>query len=154
MLPTLEELLSRIAGLPGPPVAIEALWDGDSYGWFINLAAVVQDAGGYRSHHLASLQDGGDIRLFNRQVPPWPEAQLAREVGEELSRRLEIPFYFPSPEHPEDDCPGWAERARGSPCRRCGIPLLQGGGYARPGLCYYCFLEVEGESRTEGGQDA
>ena len=154
MLPTCDEILSRVAGLPGPPVAIEALWNGDSSGWFIDLAAVIQSAGGYRSYHLASLQEGGDIRLFDGQVPPWPEAHAARELGQELSRRLVIPFYFPSPEHPEEGCPGWADRDSGSPCRRCVIPLLQGGGYARPGLCYYCYLDVERVSRTEGGPDA
>ena len=151
MLPTYEEILLRVASVPGPPVAIEALWDGDSSGWFINLAAVTGGAGGYRTYHLASLQGGGDIRLFNGQVPPWPEARAARALGERLSRRLGIPFYFPSPEHPEGACPRWAERDRGSPCRRCGIPVLQGGGYARPGLCtlcYYCYLDVEQESRT------
>ena len=153
-LPTCEALMAEAAGLPEPPVAVEALWDGDTQGWYINLSAVIRAGGRHRSHFLVSIREGEDIRLFNGQVPPWPEAETVRRIGEELADRLGVPFYFPSPEHPEDDCPGWAERDRGSPCRRCGIPLLQGGGHGRPGLCYYCYLEVERQSRTGGGQDA
>jgi hypothetical protein len=122
MLPSREEILSKADDLSGAPVAFEAFWDGDSIGWFVTLSAVLRAREGYTNHYLCGLRDGGDIRLFNGQVPPWPEARLAQEVGTELARRFGVPFYFPSPDHPEDQCPGWAERDQGYPCRRCGPP--------------------------------
>jgi hypothetical protein len=148
MLPTREEILAKAAALPERPVAIEAFWDGDSTGWFVTLSAIVKSRRQYRDHFLWALRDGGDIRLFNGQVPPWPEAQLARIVGEELARKFGVPFYFPSPNYPEDQCPRWWEQDQGYPCSRCGIPLLQ---RQQPcpwrGICYQCYLARRREEK-------
>ena len=153
MLLSREELLVKAAALPGPPVAFEALWDGDTDGWGVEIAAVLTDGEGYRNHHLAFLRGGGDIRLFNGQVPPWPEAKLAAAVGAELAGRFQVPFFFPSPDHPEDGCPAWVDRERGYPCRRCGILLLQRDPCPWRGVCYHCHLEEERENKKgSGGQ--
>jgi hypothetical protein len=148
MLPSREQLLAKAEALIERPVAIEASWDGDSSGWYVCLAAILKTDTGYRDSHLGALQDGGDLRLFNGQVPPWPEAVLAQEVGEELARKFGVPFYFPSPSHPETDCPRWWEQAQGQPCRRCGTLLLQ---RRDPcpwrGVCYVCHLAEERETK-------
>jgi hypothetical protein len=147
MLPSREQVLLQADALPEPPVAVEAYWDGDSSGWFVVLSAVLKGDAGYQSHCLSVLQDGGDMRLLNGQVPPWGEARFAQEVGEELAARFGVPFYFPSPEHPEEDRPRWWERDRGYPCRRCGIPLLQRDPCPWRGVCYECHLVEEREKR-------
>jgi hypothetical protein len=147
VLPSRDELLAKVADLAEPPLAFEAQWDGDSGGWGIVLAAVLRAGPGFRSHNLAFLRGGGDFRLFNGQVPPWPEARLAAEVGAELAERFGVPFYFPSPDHPEDDCPDWVDRERGSPCRRCGILLLQHDPCPWKGVCYHCHLAEEKEKK-------
>jgi hypothetical protein len=147
VLPSREKLLAKADSLPGPPVAIEALWDGDSGGWGVTLAAVLRSGDGYRSHAIAFLRGGGDIRLFNGHVPPWPEARLAAEIGAELAGRFGVPFHFPSPERPEEDCPTWAERDQGYPCRRCGISLLQRDECPWRGNCYHCHLAEERERK-------
>jgi hypothetical protein len=97
VLPSRDELLAKVADLTEQPLAFEAQWDGDTGGWGIALAAVLRAGSGFRSHVLAFLRDGGDFRLFNGQVPPWPEARLAAEVGAEMAERFGVPFYFPSP---------------------------------------------------------
>src|SRR5262245_57424494 len=125
MLPIREQLLAEAGALPERPVAFEAFWDGDTSGWFVTLSAILKSETGYRDSFLGMIRGGGDIRLFNGQAPPWGEARLAREVGDELAARFGVPFYFPSPNHPEDECPRWWEQHQGYPCRRCGILLLQ-----------------------------
>jgi hypothetical protein len=59
-----------------------------------------------------------------------------------------VPFHFPSPEHPEDDCPHWWELGSSYPCRRCGIALLQLEPCPWRGSCYHCHL-VEERQRKE-----
>ncbi len=145
MIPTCEEVMSTADSLPIRPVAIEAQWDGDTFGWRVWLAAVLPDGAGYRSRHLATFQDGGDIRLFNGKVPSWPEARAAALIGAEVAKRFAVPFFFPSPDFPEDDCPVWAERDRGYPCGRCGILLLQHDPCPWRGICYHCHLTFEKE---------
>jgi len=140
MLPSREQLLAKAEALPERPVAIEAYWDGDSGGWFVCLIAVLKTKAGYREGHLSAIRGGSDLRIFNGQVPPWGEALLAQELGEQLAAKLEIPFYFPSPNHPEDDCPRWWEQDQGNPCRRCGILLLQKHDCPWRGACYFCHL--------------
>lgn len=92
-----EELLARAAALPEPPIAFEAYWEGDTTGWFVVLEAVLN---GNRRHDLAALRAGTDYRLFVGEVPPWPEAELAKAVGAELAERYGVPFNFASPDHP------------------------------------------------------
>jgi hypothetical protein len=100
----LDELTARIQALPCRPAAIEALWDGDSEGWMVYLLAVTLEP--RAEHHLAIVQHGTDIRLFNGEVPPWPEALEASTIGRRLAERFGVPFHFASPEKP-DFAPRW-----------------------------------------------
>ena len=130
MIPTKEVLLEKAESLNIHPLAVEAFWDGDSKGWFVVLTLITSQwpwrGKKYVAHDICAMCGGsGDLRLFNGQVPPWPEAVRAKEVGEALSARFGVPFFFASPDHLEDSCPRWHERARGVPCQRCGILLLQ-----------------------------
>lgn len=139
-----EQILAMVDALKSTPIAIEALWDGDSTGWFVRLAAITADS---KTHPLGVMSDGGDIRLFNGQAPPWPEAAAAHELGNELAQRFGAEFYFPSPQHPENDCPSWHERTKGYACRRCGILLLQRDPCPWRGVCYFCHLDEDRERR-------
>ena len=98
-------LVEKSEALPGRPVAVEALWDGDTDGWFVDLALVTDDPAA--EHPLARIRHGSDIRLFNGTVPPWPEAQEAETVGRALAERLTVPFHFASPDQPDLDAPRW-----------------------------------------------
>lgn len=108
---TVDDLLAKARAIPGSIAAIEAVWDGDTQGWFIELLAIVKRPGSRHEHfdevELAVLRRGGDIRLFNGQVPPWPESAEAAEKGTELAAALGLPFYFASPSEPDDESPRW-----------------------------------------------
>jgi hypothetical protein len=112
---TLDELLAKVAEIPDRIVAIEAVWDGETDGWFVELLAIVERTS--RHHHrfdqvvLAFLRRGGDIRLFNDQVPPWPEAVEATQHGQALAMSVGVPFYFFDPQTPNLDQPRWWDRA-------------------------------------------
>jgi hypothetical protein len=114
------EWLARIAELPGRHVAIEALWDGDTHGWFLRITLVthsdespawgyVTSEDGHFARPLGMLRYGGDIRLFNGQVPPWPEAIVARRAGARVADALGLKLWFPSPNEPRDDERHWWE---------------------------------------------
>lgn len=153
MIPTREALLEKAAGIPTPPVAVEAFWDGDTTGWCVVLTMIYVERPArelrYREFNLAAMRGtDGDLRLFNGEVPPWPEAAQAREIGEELSRRLGVPFFFASPDHPEDSCPRWWERDQAYPCGQCGIPLLQREPCPWRGVCYHCHLARDREAKS------
>lgn len=93
------ELMTKVQALPREPAAIEARWDGDGEGWMICLLVVTLEP--ETEHNLALIQHGTDVRLFNGEVPPWPEALEASRVGGVLAEQLGIPFYFASPEKPD-----------------------------------------------------
>ena len=111
----LPRLIAQTEDLPAAPVAIEAVWDGDTTGWFVELAAIIRRPG---QHHpsfdevcLAFIRRGGDIRLFNGAVPPWPEAAEATELGTALAAHLGVPFHFTDPDTPGDRQPRWWDSA-------------------------------------------
>jgi hypothetical protein len=141
----LSDILAKVNAMRESPVAFEALWDGDTTGWFVEVSAVVGDPlSGFRALRLAFLREpGGDFRVFRGQVPPWPEAEQARDIGQALSQRFGVPFFFPSPNHPEDDCPHWWEQDVATACRRCGIPLLQIDPCPWRGVCHQCHCQTE-----------
>lgn len=100
-------LIAKVQALPTRPDAFEALWDGDTTGWFVLLYAVTREP---RSEVcLAGIRQGSDLRLFNGTVPPWPEAQEAVETGTALARHFGVPFFFLSPDSPDitDDQRWW-----------------------------------------------
>jgi hypothetical protein len=110
----LADLATRAARLPGRPVAVEAMWDGDSFGWMVDLVLVTDDPD--TEHHLATIRHGGDMRPLNGTVPPWPEAQEAQRAGGALAERLGVPFHFASPDEPDDEAPRWRDgRSAGPP---------------------------------------
>jgi hypothetical protein len=138
---------TRIDSLPGQPVAIEALWDGDTSGWFLCVSLITRrpNTKDYDTHSLELPSYGGDIRLFQGTVPPWPEAEIARRVGEQIARTKSLEVYFPSPKDPDDDCPHWWERDQAIPCRSCGKPLVRRsqGSHLPADQCYPCHLAEE-----------
>ncbi|MGJ7558567.1 hypothetical protein ACSFBI_31725 [Variovorax sp. RB3P1] len=103
-----ENLQSKIDALTGKLACIQALWDGDTNGWFVRMSAIVENSGEYSEHHLGTFTQGGDIRLFNGQVPPWPEAVAASEIGGRLAMHFNAMFHFPSPAEPNDSCAAWS----------------------------------------------
>ena len=149
MIPTQQELIKKASQVPSAPIAIEAFWDGDTDGWYIILTMIYhhnsqENSRRFKEYDLACMRgSGGDLRIFNGLTPPWPEAQFATQVGEELAKKFGVPFFFASPNYPEDDCPRWWERDKAYPCRRCGIQLLQRETCSWVGICYSCHLAEE-----------
>jgi hypothetical protein len=141
------QCISKAQALEPAPLAIEAFWDGDTNGWFVVLAAVIPDGTSFKVTDLCVLSDGGDIRLFNGAVPPWPEARRAVELGNRVASSLNIPFFFASPDHPELDSPHWWERERAYPCERCPTLLLPDKQGARQPLCSTCSTDAAREAK-------
>jgi hypothetical protein len=142
-------LLAGIKAATAEPVALEALWDGDTQGWFLELSVVIREdsnprAPSYRSRPLSVLSFGSDFRLFNGTVPPWPEAVLAQRVGPLVAEKLRIPFWFPSPNEPDDGCPHWWQQDAAIPCQDCGKPIIPTTSpYLPKEVCYPCHLRRE-----------
>lgn len=125
---------------------LEALWDGDTQGWFLEL--YLTDAEGRRN--LLSLRYGSDTRLFDGQVPPWPEAEVACLVGEYLCAEHGFEFWFPNPGSPESDVPTFAERHGCEFCVDCKEPIKPDRGpFAPTGLCWGCSGAREARDRDE-----
>jgi hypothetical protein len=107
------EEMRRVIRAEGKPLAaIEAVWDGDTNGWFVVMELVFTGPSPQHARFTSKgavwlRGGGGDTRLFNGVVPPWPEAALAKEIGATLSKEYGVPFHFASPDQPDDDAPRW-----------------------------------------------
>jgi hypothetical protein len=139
----IQYFLKKIDELPMKPVAVQALWDGDTYGWWLGFEAILsQPSRAHPQYTVVFLggiaEKGGDIRLFTGEVPPWPEAEFGRALGEILSERG-VEFYFPSPYEPEDNCPPWWEKDDHLHCKICNMPLMQDPSHPNYGICSICY---------------
>ncbi|MET8894014.1 hypothetical protein [Streptomyces albogriseolus] len=91
----LPSLAASVAALPRRVAAVEAFWDGDTvHDWFVLLVAVLEAPAG--EEHLATVH--------HRSDGPPPGAAAA-EAGRTLADHLGVPFYFSSPEVPDDGPP-------------------------------------------------
>ncbi|MEV4497575.1 hypothetical protein AB0J84_18010 [Micromonospora arborensis] len=108
---TTAELIELAAAVTAPVVAVEAVWNGDTQGWFVDLVAIVQPVGQHHDEYdemsLTCLSFGTDVRLFTGEVPPWPEAVQATEQGRAVAQHLGVPFHFSSPTAPDEDLSRW-----------------------------------------------
>jgi hypothetical protein len=108
------ELSQLITAIERPVAAVEAVWDGDTQGWFVRLVAIVQRPSRHHARFdevtLALFRRGGDIRLFNGEVPPWPEAVEADKMGRAVASSLGVPFHFTDPDAPDVELPRWWNR--------------------------------------------
>ncbi len=131
-----QDIFDKANALTPKPIAFEALWDGDTIGWHILFNAITAD---HCVHWLGMLSGGGDIRVFQGEVPPWPEALRANAIGQELALRFNVQFHFPSPNRPELSCPSWLERHKAFSCRQCSISLLRSSPEEfKDDLCDHC----------------
>ncbi|MFF3780613.1 nucleotidyltransferase domain-containing protein [Streptomyces sp. NPDC001933] len=88
------DTLAEAAGaLPRDPVAVEAVWDGDTRGWIVVLTAVLAEP--WESAVLAGFRIGA------------AGTDEAARTGRELAERLGVPFRFASPDEPDEDAPRW-----------------------------------------------
>jgi hypothetical protein len=102
--PTFEELCERVAAMTDVR-CIEATWDGDTvHDWFVCLHAIVGDPGAPRG-----LAERSITAVTAGQAKGSP-SRLAREIGEALAARLCVPFFFSSPEDPNDEARRWWDR--------------------------------------------
>jgi hypothetical protein len=125
-----------------PLVAIEAYWRCCSDGLSVALVAIITQPS-WR-HPCYSQLDITTV-LPNALDPraPWPQAYVAAEVGEQLSRELGIPFYFTSRDQPRDEVVRWWDRGRGQPCDDCGLEIRQNPAVHWFGTCYPCHVARE-----------
>jgi len=145
---TFDILDSEIKKIVGKPIVLEALWDGDTEGWFL-LFNLYTETGKFfwkQTHvtNLGIITFGGDIRLFNGEVPEWPEAELAKKFGRSAAEKYGLTFYFPSDREPDDDCPRWTQRHLAIKCLDCEKLIIPTDSpYLPKDICYNCHLKRE-----------
>ena len=141
---SLESLDRALLQISGMPKVLEALWDGDTQGWYL-CVSVYAEKGLWPwkrtvCHALGTVALGGDIRLFNGSVPPWPEAELVKTFVQQTQAKYGLTLYLPS-EEPDDECPRWSEREQARACTDCGkLGLPTNSPYLPKDLCYPCHL--------------
>ena len=138
------------------PRVLEALWDGDTQGWYLGVSVYVEKGVWPLKrtvcHALGTVVLGTDIRLFNGQVPPWPEAELVKTFVQQTQAKYGLTLYLPS-EEPDDACPRWTEREQARACADCGkLGLPTDSPYLPKDICYTCHLKREQKARIQHEQ--
>lgn len=149
---TFEILDSEIKKVGGKPTVLEALWDGDTQGWFLCLYVYTQTGLFFNKkttrHSLGHITLGGDIRVFSGGQ--WTEAFLAKEFGKKAIEKYNLEFYFPSSKEPDDDCPKWTDKHLAIKCADCNKLIIPTDSpYLPKDICYNCHLKREQNERVK-----
>ena len=132
--------------MPGKPVVLEVLWEGDTHGWYLCITVYKKSIGLFRSkldeYYLGRIIVGKGIKpSANLRLT---EAFLADEYGKKAIAKYGLIFYFPSPDKPDDDCPKWTERHMAIHCGDCEKLIIPTNGpYLPKDICYNCHLKRE-----------
>ena len=139
----LEKLIEQTNG---KPKILEALWDGHINGWFlcIMLHTKTQFSNKLTESQIGYISLGNDHRLFSGKVPPWPEAELAKEIGQKAQVKYNLEFYFPSPDNPDSDCPSYFEKHLAINCADCNKLIIpKDSDHLPKDCCFRCHLKRE-----------
>ncbi len=146
---TFEELDIKIQRIGGNPTVLEALWDGDTQGWFLMLYIHITEnsiSNLAQRHYLGTISLGTDIRLFNGES--YTEIGVAKELGQKAVDKYGLIFYFPSDKAPDDDCPEWNERHLGINCVDCNKLIMPPDSpYLPKDICYNCNSDRKSKTR-------
>jgi hypothetical protein len=144
-----DRVVARAKAYRGRPILLEALWDGDTQGWMLCLFVTLRRRfGGRTRESIGCLRYGGDFRLFAGSVPPWPESEVAKQLGVRLEREFGCELWFPSPNEPDDHAPAYAERDQAIACAACKKLIIPTDSPYRPkDICYSCHLRREHDAR-------
>jgi len=152
------ETIDKAIGMAGgKPIVLEALWDGDTSGWYLHLSlhVIIKKLFFVKKEvkYIGTISLGGDIRLFNRTVPPWPEAELAKKWGKMANEKYGLIFYFPSDKEPDSDCPGWEQRHLAIQCADCAKMIIPTDSpYLPKDICYSCHLKREFNNKIKNAE--
>ena len=75
---------------------------------------------------------------------------IISKLGDYLSKKYKVPFYFPSPDHWDDDCPNWWEQSKGIKCEDCGkIVIPSDSKYLQKNICFHCHTIRESNDKIK-----
>lgn len=132
-----EILGEEIQKAKGKPRVLQALWDGDTSGWYLILSLYAENpsiSGDLVWHYLGRVHsyDGMSKEAF------------AKELAAKAVKKYGLEFYFPSPDDADDACPDWMERDKAIACAGCGKLIIPDPESSLPQeICYHCYLERE-----------
>lgn len=132
-----EILDQEIQKTKGKPRVLQALWDGDTQGWWLSLSlyAETPSVSKYLVCHYLGRVESYDGRQ---------KEELAKELAKKAIEKYGLEFYFPSPDDADDACPDWMERDKAIACEGCGKLIMPDRDSCLPKeICYHCYLERE-----------
>jgi len=144
---TFDLLDKEIKQVGGRPVVLEALWDGDTNGWYLLLYLHTVTSRFFflkdRQRHFLGeigIQEGQEYYTDDKITV----ALIAEELGRQAAQKYKLTFYFPSKDDEDDDCPSWEERHLGIVCEDCSKLILpRESPYLPKEVCYRCHLKRE-----------
>ncbi len=112
----ISEVFQKVEAIASNVLAFEATWVKNK-GWGVLVSAIIGEPS---AHHpkfseipLHFFQGfGGDMRIYIRDVPPWKEVEDARDLGDELALKYNIPYFHNAPDEPVDDIIRWWDSER------------------------------------------
>ncbi|MDJ1496672.1 hypothetical protein QNI19_27310 [Cytophagaceae bacterium DM2B3-1] len=134
LIPIIWEKISKIGS---KPLAIQALWDEEAFIWptreteaHLCLWVVYSHPTDYKADMVYSLGES--------------QSAIIPLLGKYFAQKFDIPFYFPSPNEVDDDCPTWWEQDKGIHCEDCQKLFIPSDMSHRPkDICYPCHLRRE-----------
>lgn len=142
----------RMRGLN--PLAFQAIWYAlDDANILLDFEVVIdENSQGFWAKTKRLVKKGYPIRYGARvlqSIKPYSISfdsvedgiNYIRLWGRFFSKRYNVPFYFPSPDHWDDGCPKWWEQEREVRCGNCGKPIIPSDSeHLSEDLCYNCHL--------------
>ncbi|NML37284.1 hypothetical protein HHL17_08740 [Chitinophaga sp. G-6-1-13] len=149
-LSTYDDLCTKIAAAGGKPLALEAVWDGDTEGWHLCLTLYTR-AGRetFYEHFLGSVEPDTNFRIPDEESLRSVEAFLVNQWGQMAAVQYGLEFYFPSPDEYTDDCPRWPQRHLGVSCADCGKLMLKEMAARHKGVCFHCDMNRESNRKLK-----
>jgi len=149
---TFDILDNKIKQIGGRPTVLEALWDGDTQGWYLLLYLYTKSGSIFKKketrHFLGEVSISEGMEHFTNGK--WTISELANQFGKQAIEKYKLTFYFPSQEDADDDCPKWTEKHLAIHCADCNKLIIPTDSpYLPKDICYNCHLKREQNERVK-----
>ncbi len=143
---TFEVLEHTIKQISGQPTVLEALWDGDSQGWYLLFYLYTKPSHAFSKqatrHFLGEVSVSEGMGQFTNEQ--WAVPELAKQLGEKAIEKYNLTFYFPSPKDADNNCPKWTDRHLAIQCTDCNkLFIPTNSPYLPKDICFHCHLAQE-----------
>lgn len=129
------DIENKIKRINREPKAFQSLWNSDWEYIGLSIDLIYENERGFYKQEIVEYE------LYKEFKSDEELVEHVKKIGNHLSQKYQVEFYFPSPDEWSRDCPNWWKVSSSIRCEDCNTPIIPTDSQFSPKeICYPCHL--------------